>query len=384
MTVQVYRSTDANAPSLTGQTGSLITVLNACLVTGYGQVTLTSLTRSGAIATATVSGGHGFTTGTFVTIAGAVQVDYNGTYSVTVTSSTTFTYTVANSPVTPATGTITAIRTPCGWTKPFTSGSTGAVYRQGAGSNGFYLNVDETGTLATSNLARARGFETMTAWSNGTNPYPGTNPFPTDGMVNQGLYWLKSSTTDATVRPWFLIGTSKGFMMYSNYSSDGAATTTQAQVWSFGDLVSTGVTDAYATLITGNESSNQSSNPWSTNSNGSNTPGHFMARSWTQQGSAILVGRSADITGSSVGGGVYPDPVDGSFKVSPTMIVETNSPNIFTVRGILPGIWYPLFRSQQLIDGVQYVISSGSLAGKTLEVRSSYSSPTLFEVSNTY
>lgn len=36
MTVTVYRSSDASAPVLTGQVGSLITVLDACLVTGYG------------------------------------------------------------------------------------------------------------------------------------------------------------------------------------------------------------------------------------------------------------------------------------------------------------------------------------------------------------
>jgi hypothetical protein len=35
-TVTVYRSTDGSAPSLTGAVGSLVTVLNDCLVVGYG------------------------------------------------------------------------------------------------------------------------------------------------------------------------------------------------------------------------------------------------------------------------------------------------------------------------------------------------------------
>jgi hypothetical protein len=35
-TVRVYKSTDASAPSLDGTAGSLITVLDACLVNGYG------------------------------------------------------------------------------------------------------------------------------------------------------------------------------------------------------------------------------------------------------------------------------------------------------------------------------------------------------------
>lgn len=36
MTVTIYRSSDASAPGLTGQAGSLIGVLDACLVNGYG------------------------------------------------------------------------------------------------------------------------------------------------------------------------------------------------------------------------------------------------------------------------------------------------------------------------------------------------------------
>ena len=36
MAVTVYRSTDASAPLLTNSNGSLIAVLRACLVDGYG------------------------------------------------------------------------------------------------------------------------------------------------------------------------------------------------------------------------------------------------------------------------------------------------------------------------------------------------------------
>lgn len=36
MTVRVYRSSDASAPSLTGTAGSLVAILDACLVNGYG------------------------------------------------------------------------------------------------------------------------------------------------------------------------------------------------------------------------------------------------------------------------------------------------------------------------------------------------------------
>lgn len=74
------------------------------------KATLASLTRSGTTATATTSTAHGYSTGQTVEIGGANEVEYNGTYQVTVTSATTFTYTLlGGTPATPATGTITSI-----------------------------------------------------------------------------------------------------------------------------------------------------------------------------------------------------------------------------------------------------------------------------------
>ena len=72
-------------------------------------LTVSSITRSGDVATATTSTAHGWGVNTYVTIAGANQTDYNGAFRVTsVPSTTTFTFDVENEPTTPATGTITA------------------------------------------------------------------------------------------------------------------------------------------------------------------------------------------------------------------------------------------------------------------------------------
>ncbi len=65
----------------------------------------TTITRSGTTATATCTA-HGLVDGKQALIKGADQQDYNGVFTVTVTGANTFTYTVANSPATPATGTI--------------------------------------------------------------------------------------------------------------------------------------------------------------------------------------------------------------------------------------------------------------------------------------
>ena len=45
MTVRLYRSTDASAPVLTGQVGTLLTVLDAVLVNGYGSKTAAGWTK---------------------------------------------------------------------------------------------------------------------------------------------------------------------------------------------------------------------------------------------------------------------------------------------------------------------------------------------------
>jgi hypothetical protein len=70
-------------------------------------VSVSLLTRIGATATATAIA-HGAATGQNVTIRGADQADYNGTFPITVTSIDTFTYLIDATVTTPATGTITA------------------------------------------------------------------------------------------------------------------------------------------------------------------------------------------------------------------------------------------------------------------------------------
>lgn len=74
---------------------------------GSGTLAVSGITRSGSIATATVSDTSTMVDSSTVTIAGAGQTEYNGDFEITITSGTTFDYTVTGTPVTPATGTIT-------------------------------------------------------------------------------------------------------------------------------------------------------------------------------------------------------------------------------------------------------------------------------------
>lgn len=82
-----------------------MTASQAVYSIGTGSMSISSITRSAAVATATTSLVHGLETGCKVRVSGATESDYNVTAAITVTSPTTFTYAVANSPTTPATGT---------------------------------------------------------------------------------------------------------------------------------------------------------------------------------------------------------------------------------------------------------------------------------------
>lgn len=74
-------------------------------------IVVSSITRLGSVATVTTLNAHNLATGVSATISGADQADYNVTATISVTGTNTFTYTVANNPVTPATGTILATAT---------------------------------------------------------------------------------------------------------------------------------------------------------------------------------------------------------------------------------------------------------------------------------
>src|SRR3990167_5697586 len=67
---------------------------------------VTSITRSGAVATVTTTANHGMNTGQITEISVAVETEYNGQFQITVTGATTFTYAVSGTPNSPATGTI--------------------------------------------------------------------------------------------------------------------------------------------------------------------------------------------------------------------------------------------------------------------------------------
>ncbi len=83
-------------------------------VAGYSgtALALASLTQTAGLATGTVTAGHGLTNLQMVTVAGANQSGYNGTFTATYVSATQFTFPVASGTTSPATGTVTVTPDP--------------------------------------------------------------------------------------------------------------------------------------------------------------------------------------------------------------------------------------------------------------------------------
>ena len=75
-----------------------------------GPVSVSSMSRVGSTVTVATAEEHQFGDGADITIAGATQTDYNGTWTITRLTASTFTFNIGVlTPVTPATGTITAL-----------------------------------------------------------------------------------------------------------------------------------------------------------------------------------------------------------------------------------------------------------------------------------
>jgi hypothetical protein len=241
--VKTFRYDMVGAPVLNGVAGSMIGVLDACLVNGFGLVTVNSISVSNGIATASVSSGHGFEEYSVVLISGASPATLNGEKRVLSRTANTFTFDAAGISNQSATGTISAKVAPAGWEKVF-SGTNLAVYRsKDPEGTRMYLRVDDTNA----NSARVVGYESM------SDVNTGVNPFPTTSQVSGGLYWAKASDTSTQARGWEIFADSRTF--YTKVSTHTITNISGGIPHGFGDFNSEKSSDAYACFINGAVSS---------------------------------------------------------------------------------------------------------------------------------
>ena len=260
-----------------------------------------------------------------------------------------------------------------GWTKSY-SGTNKAAYRMPSGTNQHYLRVDDSNAQH----GLMVGYESM------SDVNTGSGPFPTAAQMANGVFLYKSGTANSTARAWYLITNGEIFYLII----DQAANLTTQQGFGFGQIDSRKSGDAYHTIIMGGTSNTPTTNQFgNTSAMSFLLAAHYMARSHSQTGTSIQVGKHQDAarsTASPLGRGAitYPDPVNSELLMGKVFVHESST----VIRGSLPGIWNPA-HMLPLSDGDTFA-GSGDFSGKTFEAKQPASTSSygqvFFETSDTW
>jgi hypothetical protein len=323
--VKYFDSTMLGAPALSGTAGTLLSVIDACLVNGFGTVTVDSLTVASGIATVVTTSSHGFSmvgdSGHVVYIAGASEADLNGEKRIaSVPSATSFTYEVPDAANGVATGTMVVRRASAGWEKRYSETNKAVYARTDVAATLSVLCVDDTSAQWPLLLM----YETMSDINTGVG-------------ASLSRYLCRSSLASTLARAWRLYADTKSFYMFVKSSGE------QRSSCAFGDLRPLKSADAYHSFITGHINNTDPNNGAALYGLAASDVDIRLARSYTQLGGSIGCYRktvSGQTSWMGRNGGIagYPSPVDNSFHAAPVQVWESG--NHF--RGYLPGVFSSL------------------------------------------
>ena len=255
--IKFYVHTNGGAPQLQNTYGSMINVLDACLINGINIGAVSSLTASGTTVTALFSSTHNLMQYQVIRITGAAQSEFNGEHKITgVVNSQSIIFELAVAPsVSTATGTISASLPPLGWEKPFSStneaGGGKAAYRQAnefLPSRPYQRVVDERDPLWNAGYAKFAKVGIVEEMADIDTMFGVQSPFdgaaPNKNWVATGTTtnsstmngWMKwyyahgesggrhvaepnaseANTPSVGARSWILIGTGESFVIAVN------------------------------------------------------------------------------------------------------------------------------------------------------------------------
>lgn len=365
--VKFIHSGMAGAPSLTNTAGSMISLLEACLVNGFALQTVDSIVIAAGVATVTRGAGHPFNVDgidAVALIAGATVTggSVNGERKVLASpapSATQYSFDATGIPDQVATGAITHRVAPLGWVKAFTGTNLAAFKSADPAATGCLLRVDDTGTTD----ARVVAYEAM------TDINTGTGAFPTPAQVSGGRFWQKRNGSGNS--PWVMFGDGRFFYLAAAWH---ATYPTQYGVFAaFGDYPATKSPDPYACLLYGAGSSYASTNPGLAGSELaiSDTSGETNGpRAYTGLGSSLALNRRAvspwavsGVSGNSAMAARYPNEPDGGLYVAPMVLHDVPS---YVLRGALPGIWFIPQATNATFGARDRVVGVTGLVGKAL------------------
>jgi len=309
----IYKSSDSGAPTFYGTTGSVVALLDACLVNGYG-------TKPGA------------------------------GWSKPFANTSSFTSSFAQ-----AVG---------GWRQP--TGSQLYLFVNDGGPNGTALYKE----------AWATGWEILVSPSasvaNTCGSGSGQFPVPPQLLTTGHVVIRKSTTSDSSsLRQWVVAADSSSFYMFIATGD----TANMYYGFGFGDIysyVGVGNADPYKCAIIGRNAENTAAagNDGFDTFNVLNTAtiGSFLPRAFTGLGASITTGKHGDgIKGSAttwLGNIPFPNAIDSALYVSPVWMTEASSSYI---RGQLRGIYQVLHPIANFTDG-QTFAGALDFTGKTFQV----------------
>lgn len=371
----------AGAPVLNGTTGSMVTLLKACLVNGFNSKSVISLSVAGTVATLQVTG-HGFLEDEVVLLSGWNEPVFNGEFRVKAGPLTdSFTIDVGSGAPASGSGAGSVCYAPLGWEETFTNDSSKSVFRsKDVTGTRYSLRVVDDGSSATTRNGGARN-----AYFGMCEKVVGLDTFDRQRQASV----QKSQTADTTARPWFIVGDGKRFYLGVEWS---AAFPGLNYVYFFGDFTSYRAADAHNCLCVGLSScyGADTDDPGLTTYNTyesayyldacmgadftfTKPTGMFLGRGYHQFGSFV---EAMSIVG--VGGGYnrlrmsaggwspaganpvpFPNPVDNSVIVTGPMFVQENT-NL-AIRGVLNGLYLPLHQIRPVNDVFPKVNVGGSM-----------------------
>lgn len=423
--IKFFVHTNTNAPQLQNAFGSMINVLDACLVNGFGSQTVSTLTASGTTVTATFGSAHNFMQYQVIKIAGATQTEYNGEHRIlTVPDANSITFQLAVAPsVKTATGTISCMLPPLGFEKPFSSttalGGGRAAYRSTnllLPNRPFLRVVDEQISSYSNNYAKYAKVgivENMTNINTMTGvqaPYiaaaPTRNWNPTgsgSSIKNGWAKWYYCSAgeyfTDSTnladysiaAGDWLVVGTDVGFYIMNSVNNNLDVSEEErnlAYCYGFGAFEPIADDDLFTHFLLATNywevaqsigyraSYNTSSVSIGSEDNNFSAVGRsvFLQRGYKKSAYAQATGRKATITtepvvsGNSAGYVASADKIGGVILQSP-LIMEILDTSQFLHRGFLPLIktipHKTLYADLQLVEQSGRVFIAKEIYGNT-------------------
>lgn len=246
-----FSSSQQGAPQMMGGTnGGMLEVLDACLINGYNELTVVSITKDNDYLTLNYGAAHGYLEKQFITIAGAEDPLLNGkhrVYSLTVNTITLYT-----PAVTSILGTIISKVAPLGWESIFGSDTPlKRAYRSTSSKSGkrvIYLDMDypaAAGYHATQPARRAMVSVCQDMQVIGEQIGPLTSTVNNMAInPNGSLFWYqkrdyqKTGLVPNTPSKWRIVGNGEFFYFVVGWYANAALDNTYySDVFGFGEFI---------------------------------------------------------------------------------------------------------------------------------------------------